>query len=382
MYTSVSKIGQGIRIVDVKIIKDDWQALLRMLPSNWRQLAKETGAINRQLRNFDDEEGILRLLFLHLANGYSLRETVTRAKAAGLTNISDVALLKRLRCSEKWLKELSIALLRERGAQLSTDQYSTKINLKLVDGTLVKEPGKTGSQWRIHYSLRLPHLECDYFKLTSSEGNNTGESFKQFPVRKNDCIVGDRGYSTFQGIIYLHQKEAYSLVRVNSSTLTFYTKGDKVFYLLEHISVLEKAYQAGEWEIYLKNTENQIVEGRLCVIRKNDIAAEIAIKKIIKEANKRQRTIRKETLEYAKYIIIFTTLPSEYPLEVILEWYRLRWQVELAFKRLKSLIHLGHLPKHDETSSRAWLYGKLLIGLLTEKLMSYASSFSPSGYWL
>jgi len=368
--------------VDVKIIKDDWQALLRMLPSNWRQLAKETGAINRQLRNFDDEEGILRLLFLHLANGYSLRETVTRAKAAGLTNISDVALLKRLRCSEKWLKELSIALLRERGTQLSTDQYSTKINLKLVDGTLVKEPGKTGSQWRIHYSLRLPSLECDYFKLTSSEGNNTGESFKQFPVRKNDCIVGDRGYSTFQGIIYLHQKEAYSLVRVNSSTLTFYTKGGKVFYLLEHISVLEKAYQAGEWEIYLKDTDNQIVEGRLCVIRKNDTAAEIAIKKIIKEARKRQRTIKKETLEYAKYIIIFTTLPSEYPLEVILEWYRLRWQVELAFKRLKSLIHLGHLPKYDETSSRAWLYGKLLIGLLTEKLMSYASSFSPSGYWL
>lgn len=368
--------------MDIKIVKDDWQALLRMLPCNWRQLAKETGAINRQLRNFNNEESILRLLFLHLANGYSLRETVTKAKAANLTQISDVGLLKRLRCSERWLKELSIALLRERGVQLSADQYPTKICLKLVDGTIVKEPGKTGSQWRIHYSLRLPHLDCDYFKLTSSTGEKTGESFKQFPVQKNDCIIGDRGYSKLQGIIYLHQRGAYSLIRVNSSALTFYTEGDKAFHLLKQISVLEKAHQASEWKIYLKDVDNKIIEGRLCVIRKNDIAAEIAIKKLKKEAKKKKTTIKPATLEYAKYIIIFTTLPAEYPLEIILEWYRLRWQIELAFKRLKSLMNLGHLPKYDETSSRAWLYGKLLIGLLIEKLMSYASSFSPCGYCL
>lgn len=368
--------------MDIRIVKDDWQALLRMLPANWRQLARETGAINRKLRNFDDEESILRFLFLHVANGYSLRETVTRAKAAGLTSISDVALLKRLRCSGNWLKELSIALLRERGVLLSENQYSSNICLKLVDGTIVKEPGKTGSQWRVHYSLRLPNLDCDYFKLTSSKGEQTGESFKQFPVRKNDCIVGDRGYSTPQGITYLHQREAYSLVRVNSGALAFFSEADKAFHLLEQISILKKAFQASEWKVFLKDAENKIIEGRLCVIRKSDIAAEIAIKKLVEKAKKRQRKIKPETLEYAKYIIIFTTLPAEYPLEIIFEWYRLRWQIELAFKRLKSLIHLGHLPKYDEASSKAWLYGKLLIGLLTEKLMSYASSFSPCGYCL
>jgi|SRR6185437_5097051 len=366
--------------MDIRIIKDDWQALLRMLPANWRQLARETGAINRRLRSFNDEESILRLLFLHFANGYSLRETVTRAKAANLENISDVALLKRLRCSEKWLKELSIALLRERGALFQENEYSSRVCLKLVDSTIVKEQGKTGSQWRIHYSLRLASLDCDYFKLTPSEGKLTGESFTQFPIQKNDCIVGDRGYSKLQGIIYLHQKGAYSLVRVNSSTLNFHTKTNQIFHVLEKISILKEAYQASEWKVCLKNGDTQIIEGRLCVIRKSNIAAESAIKKLIKEANKKQKKIKPATLEYAKYIIIFTTLPEEYPLEVILEWYRLRWQIELAFKRLKSLINLGHLPKYDESSSRAWLYGKLLIGLLTEKLMSYASSFSPSRY--
>jgi len=50
-------------------------------------------------------------------------------------------------------------------------------------------------------------------------------------------------------------------------------------------------------------------------------------------------------------VLVFTTLPAEeLPAAEILEWYRLRWQVELVFKRLKSLAQLGHLPKHDERS--------------------------------
>ena len=60
--------------------------------------------------------------------------------------------------------------------------------------------------------------------------------------------------------------------------------------------------------------------------------------------------------------------------------YRLRWQIELSFKRLKSLAQLGHLPKYDDRSSRAWLYGKLFLALLTEKMMRVASTVSPWGY--
>jgi len=86
-------------------------------------------------------------------------------------------------------------------------------------------------------------------------------------------------------------------------------------------------------------------------------------------------------LEYAQYVIVFTTLPViSFQVADVLEWYRVRWQMELIFKRLKSLTGLGHLPKYDEASSRAWLYGKLFIGLLTEKLLQYATRISPWGY--
>jgi len=56
---------------------------------------------------------LLRLLMLHMARGYSLRETVVRAKLANWANISDVASLKHLRKSEEWLRLLCIGLIRE-----------------------------------------------------------------------------------------------------------------------------------------------------------------------------------------------------------------------------------------------------------------------------
>ena len=88
-------------------------------------------------------------------------------------------------------------------------------------------------------------------------------------------------------------------------------------------------------------------------------------------------------MEFAKYVIVFTTFPTaEFTDADVLEWYRTRWQVELVFKRFKSLAQLGHLPKRDDESAKAWLYGKLFVALLVEKLISHARTTSPWGYRL
>ena len=60
----------------------------------------------------------------------------------------------------------------------------------------------------------------------------------------------------------------------------------------------------------------------------------------------------------------------------MLDAYRYRWQVELYFKRLKSILDYGELPKKTEDSIFAWLNGKLMIALLIEKMVGRAT-FSP-----
>ena len=116
-------------------------------------------------------------------------------------------------------------------------------------------------------------------------------------------------------------------------------------------------------------------------IRKSEQAIEKSLKKLRRAASKEQRVLQAQTLEYAKYVIVFTTLPKRsFSAHNILEWYRVRWQIELVFKRFKSLAKLGHLPKYDDDSSRAWLYGKLFVCLVAEKLVNYSDAISPWGY--
>ena len=78
--------------------------------------------------------------------------------------------------------------------------------------------------------------------------------------------------------------------------------------------------------------------------------------------------------------MIFTDLTSgQIEAKDVLTWYRIRWQIELLFKRFKSLADTGHLPKHSDGSARAWLYGKLLVCLLAEKLVQTPGIFPPWG---
>ena len=43
---------------------------------------------------------------------------------------------------------------------------------------------------------------------------------------------------------------------------------------------------------------------------------------------------------------------------------------------------LGHLPKKDPASARAWLHGKIFASLLVERMVDAADTFSPWGYRL
>ena len=143
-------------------LAEDWELLMSFFPADWRKQAQTCGAL-KGLRQDKSAESYLRVLLLHLGCGFSLRETIVRAQQAGLADLSDVALLKRLRKSKAWLQQLCCGLFAERRCSpvAGTPPW------RLLDGSLISEPGsKTGSQWRIHYSLRWPSLECDYFKLT------------------------------------------------------------------------------------------------------------------------------------------------------------------------------------------------------------------------
>src|SRR5215469_3313225 len=168
-------------------------------------VALQSGALER-LREFSSPGLLLRTLLLHVARGYSLRETAVRAKLADWVDVSDVALLKRIRKSEEWLHSLCVELLRENGVHRGEEAASPRI--RIVDGTIVKEPGRTRSQWRILYSLQLPNLRCDYFDVTATLGEGSGESLSRLSVHPQELILADAGYCSIAGIEHVQRRGA------------------------------------------------------------------------------------------------------------------------------------------------------------------------------
>ena len=363
-------------MLELNVMDEDWPLLVSLLPKRWRELARETGAL-KGLRKEKDEADYLRTLLLHLACGYSLRETAVRAREADLAVLSDVAILKRLRKSKGWLHALCRDLLAE---QASEGQAAPPQTLRLVDATMVQEPGPTGSAWRLHYSLRWPQLTCDHFALSPQRGLGTGESLKHFCVSAGDHLVADRAYSHYPSLAHVARHGAKATVRFNPKAIRLLDPEGQIFPLAARLRRLKKTNQVTCWDVQVTGASGQSpIVGRLCVVRKSQTAIARAQAKVKRTASRNGTNLQEATLFYAQYVMVFTTA-AEFPPQAILELYRLRWQIELVFKRFKQLAQLGHLPKEDPESSQAWLYGKLFVALLAERLTRQAESLSPWGY--
>ena len=366
-----------------ELTDDNWDYLLTLLPAEWQSLAKTSGGV-RRLRGATSLSSLLRTLLLHIAHGCSLRTTAVIAKSAGWVSMSDVALLKKLRACEGWLRELCAGLLKESGMSLPPAHRG--LRMRLVDSTLIKEPGDTGSQWRVLYSLRVPDWQCDCFRLTSAKGAGHGESLKYFSLQRGDCLLADRGFSHLAGIEHVQRHGGSVIVRLNDQSTPLELADGSPMVLLDWLRRIGQPGQVGSLRVWLpaaKGTKERI-PARLCAVRKSIEASALAVRKLKQRAARKQSTLRAVTLDHSGWIVVLTTVCEDIlSAAEVLEWYRVRWQIELAFKRLKSLGDVGRLPKRDPASSRAWVYGKLLIALLSEKMQRHAAAFSPwGGRWL
>jgi hypothetical protein len=339
---------------------------------------RQSGGLCRA-RKVGDAETLLRLLLMH-AEGLSLQQTVRRACQQGLGQLSAVALFKRLRRSAAFLQQLARQLLEQVQQRAQPVSWPGGYRFRLIDATTVKEPGPTGQCWRVHYSVQLPELCCDHFEVTDVKA---GESFKRWQAAPDEVLIADRAYAAREAVGALLDQGVKVVVRLNGRNFPLLSdpQGERPFELLAHLRAL-KVDQVKEWQLFFRFGERGWPI-RLCALRKSRAAAERAKRKVRRKAQDEGRQVQADTLELSEYLLVLTNLePEAWSAANILELYRCRWQIELAFKRLKSLLKLGHLPKKDPASARAWLQLKLLLALITEKLCEDARFFSPWGYRL
>jgi hypothetical protein len=360
-------------------LEHEWPYLLSFLPpeETLEATARSFGAIQRR-RAVSQASTLLRLALVYGFCGFSLRQTAAWAEAADIASLSDVALLKRFRRAPDWLGHLLGVKLAERVTALPVKAK----RLRLVDATTVSAPGSSGTDWRVHLDYDLGALAISEIQLTRVEG---GESLFRFDFDPAELVVADRGYSLRPGLAHVVEAGAHFIVRLNWSSVPLQRPSGEEFRLLPEMRTLADA-QVGVFDLEVApNPREQVpaIPVRLVAVRKSEEAAQEARKKALREGARKGHKLLPETLELASYVLVLTsTSAADFSPEGILEIYRFRWQIELVFKRLKSLLQLDALPAKDPELARTFLFSKLLAALLLEELTQDYLAFSPWGFRL
>jgi hypothetical protein len=360
------------------ILQEQWESFLAMLPRNFdlEKTLRQFGALVRR-RAIRSAETLLRLLLVYSLCGFSLRATAAWAQAQGVANLSDVALLKRLRKMAPFVSQLLGAKLAERVEELKPQPLAYR--LRIVDATTASIPGSQGTDHRVHLGFDLVTLQVDRIEVTGSEG---GESYTRLEMKPGDLILADRGYSHRRGLAAVLAAGADFLVRINWQNLPLQDAQQRRVDLVELLEQIEGS-QAVEYELSTVADPRRGIPAlpvRLVVMRKPAEAAEAERRRIVHEASRKGRKANPRTLKAAGFFFVLTSVPQhKLSAQKALELYRLRWQIEMTFKRMKGLLHLGEVPVKDPQLAHAYLCAKLLGALMLEDLTRDFLAFSPSG---
>lgn len=319
----------------------------------------------RRARGVPDAAALLRLVLAYCLRHGGLRSTASWASAVGLADISNVALLNRLRGCGDWLAALVGFLLAAAAPAASRSRL-----IRLIDATVVPKAGAAArggtGVWRIHSAFDLPAERFSFFALTDER---EGERFDRIAVAPGEIRVADRLYMQPDRIAAVLAASGDVVVRTGWRNAAW---RDGAGAPLDMIDLLHGNAERGliDRPIWIaRRGDAPPLALRLVAVKKPPQAAAAARRRARQEARRGEHQIAPATLAAADWLILVTSLPPEtYPAADILALYRLRWRIELAFKRLKSLVGLNKPPGTDPRSARAYVLAHLLMILLIEPL--------------
>lgn len=360
------------RVDEREWLEYQWDYLMTFLGGEQRvsELAYATGAFVRK-RKIGSPADLLRLLLLWSAGEHSLCETAALAAEGDLADVSDVALLKRFAKSRAWVMSLLTQVLVERKQH---DPVTGR--LRLIDASIVAAMGpRRRNDHRFHLSYDAAAGRIDHIEMTSMK---QGEDLSRFEFDSRDVVIADRGYGRRGGISKVAASGARLIVRICWQNLPLERQDGTAFDILSALRSLPEA-APGEFAVHLRDDPERRPY-RFVAIRKSEPAAEESRRKLLISSRKDQRNLDPRSLEVAGYVFVLTNLEPTVTARQVLDLYALRWQVEIRFKSLKSVISLDHLPVRNFDLAQTYLAARLLVAVLIEELVFRYESFSPWGY--
>jgi Transposase DDE domain len=347
------------------LVNEDWTGVVARLGGAdvLNATARETKAFlrPREIRNAVD---LLRLILSYCLGERGLRLTAAWAVSVGLVDVSNVALLYRLRQCGGWL-----AMLVGQALARAAPKASDGRMIRIIDATTVLKKGpnarKNNELWRIHSAFDLPGERFGHFELTDQQ---EGETLDRIAVVKGEIRIADRAYLQPDRMAKVIDAGADVVIRAGWKSARWVDEAGNAIDVVGELC--DASADLVDRPIWIKRKGGLLLAVRLVAIRKPQQAAAEARRKARREAQRGVHTISKQTLDAADWVILITSLkPEDFTTADVLALYRLRWRIELGFKRLKSLIGLKGPPATDERSARPLILAHLLMILLLEPLV-------------
>lgn len=352
---------------------EDWSELIGRLSKDigldLDELARTTKALLRR-RGVPSARALLRLALARGPGGLSLRQTAAWAQLTGVADLTDASLNDRLHQSCDFLAAIVAGLLRAKAPGPSLRWPSRA--LRISDGSCVSKPGSKGTDWRVHGVYDLGRGGFSHLELTDEHG---GEALDRGAAMEGEIRIADRGFSAAKALrrfvaSVTGRKGADYVVRLRWSSLRLSTPDGAKFDLIAHLRNMPADKSSDDAAVLIEGAgepNSRPLPARIVIVRKPTEAAEAERERLRRAAKKKGRELDPRSLIAAEYVMLATSLPaSAYPAEDILAMYRLRWQIELAFKRLKSLLRIDCLPAKTDKGARSWIYAHLIVALLTD----------------
>ena len=338
-------------------------------------MALEHKALLRK-REIDSGATLLRLALARGPGGLSLRDAAGWAAMMGIADISNPGLKYRLNQSVPFLGAIMGRLLAAKSASHGLRWHARA--LRMSDGTCIKKPGSKGTDWRVHAVFDLESGGFSHLELTDGKG---AEALARGAAMPGEVRIADRGYCKAPALHRFRQDggmKADFIVRVAWNGFHLTSQDGGAFDLIKYLEALPIDRTAHEVDVQAYLNKGETLPLRLIALRKPEDAAEETRGKLRARASRTRKTLDPRTLIAAGFVILATSLAADYPAEEVLAVYRLRWQIELASKRLKSLLHIDKLPCMTERGARPWLYAHLILALLCDDLSrELLESFPP-----
>jgi hypothetical protein len=358
---------------------DHFPAFLARMPAHidLEATARETKAFQRA-RGVRSGTDLLRLALAWGPGGYSMQRVAAWAGEMNIACLTEDALIQRLHLASPFLEAVTRQMLRPDGA---APCWHGRV-LRVCDGTSLSQQASTGTDWRVHGVYDLGRGGFSHLEVTDGHG---GEALDRGLPVAGEIRIADRGYANaqaWQRFLQAADGKSDFIVRMRWNTVTLVDRAAHAFDLVDWLRDRPQDRDIHEITAWARSGQRQRpIPIRLIARRKPDEVIAAEHKRLYQKASRRQTTLDPRSLIAAEYTVLATSLPqAAFPADEILAVYRLRWQIELAFKRLKSLLHLDKLRTRTDAGTRCWIYAHLIVALLADALSQDVLESFPSGH--